>query len=121
MNKYTESEYQKEYNEIIEVYEEQMKPLRIPWLIAFISICTVISTIVFLQFAPEAIWRLVWVHYGISTYLKLYYFLFCMIYIVPGTYLIRLRQVKRHKKRRLKNLEDKKMEAVSCGNYDANA
>ena len=119
--KYTESDYQKEYNEIIEVYEEQMKPLKNKWLIAFISICTIISTIVFLQFAPKAIWRLVWVHYGISTYLKLYYFLFCMIYIVPGTYFIRLCQVIKHKKRRLKNLEEKKMQAVSSGTYDANS
>ena len=118
--KYTESEYQKEYNEIIEVYEEQMKPLRTPWLIAFISICTIASTIFLLNIIPLVPWRYLLWHYRAGDY-QAYYFIFCMIYIVPGTYIIRLRQVKRHKKRLLQNLEDKKMEAVSCGIYDANA
>lgn len=118
--KYTESEYQKEYNEIIEVYEEQMKPLRNKWLIAFISIAAIIATLFFLDVAQFIPWRYIILRHGINGAESIY-FLICMIYIVPGTYLIRLRQVKRHKKRRLKNLEDKKMEAVSCGNYDANA
>lgn len=118
--KYTESEYQKEYNEIIEVYEEQMTPLSNKWLIAFISICTIISTIFLLNIIPLVPWRYLLWHYRAGDY-QAYYFIFCMIYIVPGTYIIRLRQVKRHKKRLLQNLEDKKMEAVSCGNYDANA
>lgn len=115
--KYKESEYQKEYNEIVSVYNSQMKPLKNPFLIAFIAVSTFVSTLIFLG-VFDNIPIFVFVRYGIKDTYRVFAEL---SYFIPGIYFIRLRQVVRHKKRRLRNLEMKKTEAVSAGFYDANS
>lgn len=117
MVKYRESEYQKEYSEIMTAYSEQLRPLKHPLLIAFIVITAIIGTAIFLPvFVRTPIhW---WIYANDNDLLSAFA---TVCYFIPGIYFIRLRQIKRHKNRRLKNLEIKKTEAVSCGIYDANS
>ncbi len=117
MVKYRESEYQKEYSEIIKAYNEQLRPLKHPLLIAFIAITAIIGTVIFL---PVIIRMPVpWLLYAKDNDILSAFATVC--YFIPGIYFIRFRQIIRHKKRRLKNLEIKKTEAVSCGIFDANS
>lgn len=117
IEKYRESEYQKEYNEIVSVYESQMKPLKNVFLIAFIAVSTLISTLIFLGVLDNTP-IFVFVRYGMKDTVRVFAEL---SYFIPGIYFIRLRQVIKHKNRRIKNIEEKKMMAVSAGFYDANA
>lgn len=126
IEKYKRSEYLREYNEITEIYNSQIKPLKNPFLIAFIAVFTTIGTIIFayiviyilqhrnnylLTFRRRRIRNLIGA-ITISAFL---------IYFIPGTYFIRLSQVISHKDRRIENLEEKKAQAVSAGIYDANS
>lgn len=117
IEKYKRSEYLREYNEITEVYNKQMKPLKNPFLIACVSVLTVVSTFIFLGVLNHTP-LFIFVRYGFEDTLQVFAGL---SYFFPGIYFIRLRQVIRHKNRRLKNLEEKKTQAVSAGIYDANA
>lgn len=122
IEKYKRSEYLKEYNEITQVYNSQMKPLKNPFLIAFVSIYTLIGTVIFACFLIYLIkkYSLVDVYLSRSINYAIYASAF-IVYFVPNTYFIRLGQVIRHKNRRLKNLEEKKSQAISGGIYDADA
>lgn len=117
IEKYKRSEYLREYNEITEIYNSQIKPLKNPFLIACISVLTVVSTFIFLGVLNHTP-LFIFVQYGFEDTLQVFAGL---SYFFPGIYFIRLRQVIRHKNRRLKNLEEKKTQAVSAGIYDANA
>lgn len=121
--KYKRSQYLKEYNEITEVYNRQMKPLRNPFLIAFVSIYTLIGMVVFVSFFIYYLkeYLLSGYIYRIDRIIDFFIVLVLIIFFVPGTYFIRLRQVICHKDRRLKNLEEKKAQAISGGIYDADA
>lgn len=123
IEKYKRSQYLKEYNEITEVYNRQMKPLRNPFLIAFVSINTLIGMVVFVSFFIYYLkeYLLSGYIYRIDRIIDFFIVLVLIIFFVPGTYFIRLRQVNRHKDRRLKNLEEKKAQAISGGIYDADA
>lgn len=117
IEKYKRSEYLREYSEIISVYESQMKPLKNVFLVAFIAVSTLISTLIFLG-VLDNIPIFLFVRYGVKDTVRVFAEL---SYFIPGIYFIRLRQVVRHKKRRLRNLEEKKMQAFSAGIYDANS
>lgn len=117
IEKYKRSQYLKEYNEITQIYNRQMKPLKNPFLIAFVAILTVFSTLIFLG-VFDRIPLFIYLQYGFKDTMKT---VFGLSYLFPGTYFIRLRQVIRHKNRRLKNLEEKKSQAISGGIYDADA
>lgn len=121
IEKYKRSQYLKEYNEITQVYNSQMKPLKNPFLIAFVSIYTLIGMIVFVSFFIYYLkeYLLSGYIYRIDRIIDFFIVLVLIIFFVPGTYFIRLRQVNRHKDRRLKNLEEKKAQAISAGIYDA--
>lgn len=125
IEKYKRSQYLKEYNEIIRVYDRQMKPLKNPFLIVFVSIYTLIGTVVFVSsliyylreyFLSGYIY---WSRYRINRIIDFFIVLALIIFFVPETYFIRLKQINRHKERRLKNLEEKKAQAISAGIYDA--
>lgn len=98
-----------------------MKPLKNPFLIAFVSIYTLIGMIVFVSFFIYYLkeYLLSGYIYRIDRIIDFFIVLVLIIFFVPGTYFIRLRQVNRHKDRRLKNLEEKKAQAISAGIYDA--
>lgn len=117
IEKYKRSEYLREYNEIIAVYNSQMKPLKNPWLIAYIAVSTLISTLIFLGVLDNTP-IFVFIRYGVKDTVRVFAEL---SYFIPGIYFIRLRQVIKHKNRRIKNLEEKKTQAVSAGIYDANS
>lgn len=123
IEKYKRSEYLKEYNEITQVYNSQMKPLKNPFLIAFVSIYTLIGMVVFVSFFIYYLkeYLLSGYIYRIDRIIDFFIVLVLIIFFVPGTYFIRLGQVIRHKNRRLKNLEEKKSQAISGGIYDADA
>lgn len=122
IEKYKRSEYLREYNEIISVYNSQMKPLKNPFLIAFIAVFTIIGTVIFVgiliyivknnSLSRILLSRRIEYQVCISAF---------VLYFIPSTYFIRLSQVISHKDRRIENLEEKKMQAVSAGIYDANA
>lgn len=122
IEKYKRSEYLREYNEITEVYNQQMKPLKNPFLIAFIAVFTIIGTIIF---AHIIIYTIKTFSFSDVLFRRRIEYFICfsafVSYFIPSIYFIRLRQVIRHKNRRLKNLEEKKTQAVSAGIYDANA
>lgn len=117
MLKYRESEYQKEYSEIMIAYNENIKPLKHPLLIAFIVITAIMGTAIFLPVIIKI--PVHWLMYARDNEILSAFATVC--YFIPGIYFIRLRQVKRNKSRRLKDLEIKKTEAVSCGIYDTNS
>lgn len=117
MIKYRESEYQNEYSDIMTAYNEQLRPLKHPLLVAFIAITASIGTAIFLPVIIRI--PVPWLLYARDNDLLSAFATVC--YFIPGIYFIRFRQIIRHKKRRLKNLEIKKTEAVSCGIYDANS
>lgn len=123
IEKYKRSEYLKEYNEITQIYNRQIKPLKNPFLIAFISIYTLIGMVVFVSFFIYYLkeYLLSGYIYRIDRIIDFFIVLVLIIFFVPGTYFIRLGQVIRHKNRRLKNLEEKKSQAISGGIYDADA
>lgn len=122
IEKYKRSEYLKEYNEITQIYKRQIKPLKNPFLIAFISIYTLVGTVIFACFLIYLIkkYSLADVYLSRSINYAIYASAF-IVYFIPATYFIRLRQVICHKDRRLKNLEEKKSQAISGGIYDADA
>ncbi|MDE5994964.1 MAG: hypothetical protein K2G60_05565 [Oscillospiraceae bacterium] len=99
-----------------------MKPLKNPFLIAFIAVFTIIGTIIFAHIVIYT-----FKNYSFSDVLcrrRIRDFI-CLSafvsYFIPSTYFIRLSQVISHRNRRLENLEEKKMQAVSAGIYDANS
>lgn len=124
--KYKESEYQKEYNEIVSVYNSQMKPLKNPFLIAFIAVYTIIGTVIFAHIVIYIVRHkyysiLIFPRWSSSDRISDILSSASVIYFIPVIYFIRLCQVINHKDRRIENLEGKKMQAVSAGIYDANA
>ncbi len=124
IEKYKRSQYLKEYNEIIRVYDRQMKPLKNPFLIAFIAVYTIIATIIFSHIViyivqHEEYYILIFWRWSISDKIEDILDSAFLLYFILATYFIRLRQVIRHKNRRFKNLEEKKAQAISAGIYDA--
>lgn len=101
----------------MEVYDKQIKPLKNPFLIAFVIINAIIGTIIFIPVIRRiSIYRLVYLYENKSLGV-----LVGICYPIPGAYLIKLFRTVHHKNRRLKELEEEKTEAVSCGLYDANS
>lgn len=126
IEKYKRSQYLKEYNEITQIYNRQMKPLRNPFLIAFIAVYTIVATIIFSHiviyiFQHEEYYILIFWRWSISDKIEDILSSAFLLYFILATYFIRLNQVICHKDRRLKNLEEKKVQAISGGIYDADA
>lgn len=127
IEKYKRSEYLREYNEILDVYNSQVKPLKNIFLILFVAIYTLSGAIIFvgiLIYFIKTVLLSDMVFYRrrrIRRFISFMILLLFVICFVPCTYFIRLRQVTRHKNRRMKNLEEKKAQAIAGGIYDANA
>lgn len=101
-----------------------MKPLKNPFLIAFIAVYTIIATIIFSHIViyivqHEEYYILIFWRWSISDKIEDILDSAFLLYFILATYFIRLRQVIRHKNRRFKNLEEKKAQAISAGIYDA--
>lgn len=122
IEKYKRSEYLREYNEITEVYNCQMKPLKNIFLVIFIAVCTVVGTVIFVGILICIVKNNSLSHILLSRRIEYQVCISAFVlYFIPSTYFIRLSQVISHKDRRIENLEEKKAQAVSAGIYDANS
>lgn len=122
IEKYKRSEYLQEYNEITNIYNCQIKPLKNIFLVIFIAVCTFVGTFAFVGILIYIVKNNSLSRILLSRRIEYQVYISAFVlYFIPFTYFIRLSQVISHRNRRLKNLEEKKMQAIAGGIYDADA
>lgn len=110
---YTQSQYQKEYDEIMEVYNEAMAELKKPSNIAIFIITLIIGLIIL-----PIVLRRFRAYYFVRFGLKGVYGVMAFPLAIPISYFNKYRNAVKHKNRRLKSLNEKRDEAISNCLFD---